>query len=754
VVTTRNSGGATAASSRSKHNGAAGSAGATNNLALFPVEQVTGGGVKKIGERYYQIDAVRAICTGLAAGGRGQLRSACGTGKTVMAQRSAELLCPSGGVVIVVCPSVALVAQTLREWEATSENYIALAVCADETVVDAVVTVDELPAAATTSPAEVATWLRTKVTVGLRLIVGTHRSAHVIGEGLQRAGVVAELLVVDEAHRSAGPVDKHTALVHDDQALPAKRRLYATATPKVIGDALARRARTLTKRMIGMNNTAVFGPVLYNYPFSRAIEDGYLDDYRLLVMGVTRREIADHLAGIPRGATTGKLSTSLHTLMVQTVLSKAARQFNLRRVLTFCRRLNEAADFARTMPATLSALPATMRPNLPLTTAFVHGGMKSEEREGRLAYLTEPPHDGWTVVTNVRCLGEGVDVPRIDGVAFTYPKQSITEIVQAVGRALRRDPNGTGTATILVPVLLPDDPADVDELDIDDYRLLWQVVRALRAHDDKLGMAIDRASPSHKDGKTIYDVKPLEHILIDLPDGYDDGTFLQHLTARIVTSARSPWWDGFAALREFHAEHGHCAVRADHVTDDGYKLGAWAENTRASYRQGRLADERVEALDELDFDFLPRAVEWAAGIRAATAFHTEHGHLEPVRTLRVEGVHLRAWLDKQRAQAAAGKLEAARRAVLDALGMRWHDEPHTVEDYIAALRSYHARHGHIDIAPNPDTADGRLGSWLVSARIKRKTKALTAEHIAALDELGMRWTPRLVPRPTFQSAPM
>jgi len=722
--------------------------------ALFTVDSITGAGMKKIADRYYQVEAVKAVVEALREGGRGQLRTACGTGKTVMAQRCAELLCPHGGLAVVLCPSIDLVAQTLREWAVTNSDHAALAVCGDETVKDSFVTIADLSGTVTTDAEEVARWLRTPTTAGLRLIVGTHRSAHVIGEALIAVGQLADLLVVDEAHRSAGAVRKHTALVHEDHRLPAQRRLYATATPKIVGEKVnysyhKGAKRTVIKTVVGMDDEAVFGPVLYEYPFAQAIDDGYLDDYRLVVMGATRAEIMKHLAGLPRDAIAGNSTTSLHTAMVQTVLAKAAVQYGMRRVLTFCNRLNEAADFARSMNRTLSGLPADMRPARRLTTSYVHGGMSTADRRLKLDLLVDPPEDGWTVLTNVRCLAEGVDVPAIDGIVFTYPKQSVSEIVQAIGRALRRNPAGTGTATILVPILLPDDPRNPDETDVADYRLLWQVIRALRAHDTKLGATLDRApSPRHDSSHYHYDEQPLEHVLVNLPPGYDDGSFLHHLTAQIISSARSPWWDNFAALRDFHAEHGHVTVPGDHVTANGVNLGSWTDTVRVTHRQGRLAPDRVEALTELGFDFLPRAVEWAAGLRAATAFHAEHGTLEPAPSLKVLGVELRVWLDKQRGRAASSELAESRRAALDALGMRWHDEPATFDEYLTALIDHHRRHGHIAIAPDPTTADGRLGSWLVSVRIDRRRGLLTDEQIAQLDALGMAWTRRPTASPT------
>lgn len=698
---------------------------------------ITGGGRMKIGTRRYQVDAVRACITELRDGGRGQLISACGTGKTVMCQRVAELVCAPGGVVVIACPSIALVLQVLREWNQTNHDHVALAVCGDDSVGDCAATAADLPGSVTTSPETVAAWLRRPAVTAIRLIVSTHRSAHLVGEGMRRAGTVAELLIVDEAHRSAGRVDKHTALLHDDQQIAAVRRVYTTATPKVVR---AGRKRCGPER-VGMDNQGVYGPELFRYTVAEAIAEGYLDNYRLVVMGVTRREILEHLACLPREAVASLSSpTGLHTAMVQTVLARAAVQFGLRRVLTFCRRVNESREFARTMARTLQALPADLRPARPLHAAHVDGTMPVSERERILATLVTPPDEGWTVVSNVRCLSEGVDVPSVDAVAFTSPKQSVIDIIQAVGRALRRNPEGSGVATILVPILLPDDPVEVEDVDSQ----VWQVVRALRAHDTVLGEALDRgrADLGRRDG----DPQPLEQIVVNLPEGYDDGRFLRYLNARIISTSTTSWWDGYGHLTRFHGEHGHAHAGGDDVADDGsetgYALGAWADRCRDSHRRGVLPADRAEALRELGFDFEPDAVAWHAGIGAARKFHAKNGHLEPVRSTKVDGVELRSWLDKQRSRAAAGSLSAERIAQLDTLSMRWGAEPATFDEYLSILRAYYDEHGHITIAPDPATPLGRVGEWLIHIRIQHRLRKLTDDQVAALDALGMQWTTR------------
>jgi predicted helicase len=230
---------------------------------------------------------VEAIASGLGAGGRCQLVMACGTGKTFVASRAAARLA-GGGVTAVLVPSIPLAAQTIAAWQAGCPTDRVLAVCSDPTVRPTWVRAADLPARVTTDVEEIAKWLAG--TSGRALAVAVFDSAHRLAAGLRRAGQVAELTVVDEAHRLAGAADKFTAAITGPGFLPERRRLSMTATPRFI--ARARRK----PRAISMDDQEVFGPVAYRYPFRRAIDDGWLKDYRIVVAAVTSRQVAGLLA--------------------------------------------------------------------------------------------------------------------------------------------------------------------------------------------------------------------------------------------------------------------------------------------------------------------------------------------------------------------------------------------------------------------------------------------------------------------------
>lgn len=678
--------------------------------------------------RAYQEEAVKAGAVALRDGGRGQVHMACGTGKTLVARRIADELAP-GGLTVVACPSVALVAQTLAAWGVAAGR--ALAVCGDDSAADTFVRSTSLPCPATTDPDRVAGWLR-KFPDGRRLVVTTYKSVGLVGQALLATGTVADLLVLDEAHHLAGDAAKQSALVHDDGRLPVARRLYMTATPRMLaaGVRLAGKATDL----VGMDDPDVFGPVLYVYPFSRAIAEEYLDDYRLVVVGVTRPDVLALLRRIGRDDVPNPFDATVRNAVVQAALAKAAREWGLHRVVAFCPRVDDAAEFARTLPRTLGHVPEGDRPGGELYAAHVSGRMSMDQRRVPMARLAEPPEGGWTVLANARCLGEGVDVPALDGVVFTHPKRSTVDVIQAVGRALRRNPNGSGTSTVLVPILLPDDPYALSDVgDAAEYDTLWQVARALRAHDDVLAAELDGR---RRELSSSVPAELPSRILVRLPDGYDDGTFLRHLTVRVVRSASSSWWEFYGAGLAYRREHGHLRVPSGYVTASGLRLGQWVMNIRSLYDRGLLPADRVRALDELGMIWDELRWRRQVLLDELRAYRAEYGHLRvPQAYVTPDGYPL----GKRTAGLRTGGLavDDEFRGLLDELGMVWNRHDARFQDGLAAACRFHAGNGHLDVPKSYVDPDGyRLGLFVEYYRVAAQ---VPDDRRAALDQLGIRW---------------
>jgi superfamily II DNA or RNA helicase len=686
----------------------------------------------------YQTDAVEAITAGLVAGGRGQMVAACGTGKTLVAVHAALRLAGQG-TVVVSCPSLALVAQTLRVWSGTGVVGGVVAVCSDDTVADAAVSTADLWCQVSTDAVQVAEWTRRTPAGRLRLVLTTHLSAAVVGAGLRMGDLTADLLVIDEAHRTAGLASKAFGQLHHDEHLPARRRLYMTATPRIL--AAGRRGRVCDDRAsLSMDDQAVFGPVLFRYPFGAAIDDGWLDDFQVLAIGVTEREVLDLLRGVDPNAVTRVGDTPLRTMVAQVALIRAAVEFGLRRILVFAARIRDSKDFARTLARTAAMMPPGERPKATLTAGHVDGAQSVSQRGLHLRHLADPPDGGWTVLSSARCLTEGVDVPAVDAVMFTRPKRSEVDVVQALGRALRRHPDGSGIATVLVPVLLPDDPHDSAD-DLGDWTALWQVLRALRAHDGRLAAALDTQRGQLALGEPG---QIPERILLRLPDGYATEDILRHITVRLIEATTSTWAAGHHALTAFRDEHGHVRVPRPYLVGD-LDLNSWLRYQVSLGRAGVLAADRAEALHELGVDLSPTRDTWTPGLAAARTFHAAHGHLHPPTNLTIDGVNLYSWLKSRIKADRAGRLAPARAAALDALDPTWRvtrPKP-TWERGLAAVTAFHTTNGHLR-PPRHTTIDGiDIYDWLAVRRAWFHAGRLRPDHGRALDALDPTWSQRV-----------
>jgi superfamily II DNA or RNA helicase len=694
-------------------------------------------GLRLPAPRGYQRQAEKAIMAELVQGGRGQVIAACGTGKTLVAARAAARLCPNG-LVVLTCPSLTLLAQTLKVWAAGGLATQVLAVCSDETVGDAAVRVVDLPCPTTTDPAEVTAWVRRTAKSGLRLILSTHVSAGVAGRGIAAARQIADLLIVDEAHMTAGRVDKHVAVIHHDTTLPARARLYLTATPRIM------RARRIAgtnasedEAVVSMDDPAIFGPVLYSYPFRQAIADGWLDDYRIAVIGVRNADVLALLRRAnPDGVLDG-LGAPLRTTVVQAALAQAVREFGLRRVVVFTNRIDGSRAFVHSLATTIGALPPRRRPTGTLTAVHVDGTQVVGERERHLAVLADPPGDGWTVVSNARCLTVGVDVPAVDAVVFAEPKSSGIDVVQAVGRALRRNPEGSGVATILIPVLLPDTPGEVTDSDLSDWATVWQVVRAMRAHDTVFAGELDHRRAYDPTGAT--GVPP--RLELRLPPGYTTDTLLRHITVRLLDHTTTSWPAAHAALTEFHRAHGHLRVPAGTVVA-GINLPDWLSHQRKLHRTGRLPTDIVSALNELNMGWNPKQTLWDRNLDAATAFHRREGHLDIPKQHIEAGITVGDWLNKARSDYHSGVLTPDRVRDLTDLGVEWEPRAAAGRRGFDALRAFYSREGHLRIPKGHRENGLNIRSVLDRARQRHKNGTLTPAETRRLKSLGPAWQPR------------
>ncbi len=668
---------------------------------------------------------------------------ACGTGKTLAAMWIAEGLGSSRSLVLV--PSLSLLAQTLREWAANaSQPFEYLAVCSDETVVgvDQFVPVTaELGFPVTTNPSVIAAFLRRR---GRRVVFATYQSSPQIAAAHRQRSPHFDLAIADEAHRCAGRTSSEFATVLDAGEIRCERRLFMTATPRFYTLRLRSEAGLLDVDVASMDDQRVFGPVLHRLTFGEAIERDLLSDYQVVVVGVdneTYRAWAEHGEYVTRD---GSTVTDARTLAGQIGLAKSMRKYRLRRIVCFLGRVKAAREFSAEMPNVIRWTPPRVRPSGELWSEHVSGAMTSGHRDRLLLRFRDLASDERGLLSNARCLGEGVDVPSIDCVAFIDPRRSTIDIVQALGRAIRKSPDKR-LGTIVLPVFLASDEDPDHVLNDSAFEHVWDVLKALRAHDETLGEELDelrrrigarRAAP-RRPGK----------IKLDVPAGQVGTQFVHAFNARLVERTTASWEFWFGLLTRYADEHGKAATTVSTVVD-GYRLGAWAINQRSRYARGDLPKQRAERLQALPgWEWNPLDAEWERMYALLERYVDREGDAWVTREHLEDGEQLGAWVRRQRDIYLGKRLGHLRDEQITRLQSlprwAWERGPTKWEQRFQALVAFADREGHTKVPYGHVESGLRLEKWVVRQRVDYaagRLQRLPGDRVARLEALpGWHW---------------
>ncbi|WP_375660879.1 DEAD/DEAH box helicase [Bartonella sp. CL71SXKL] len=472
--------------------------------------------------RPHQEEAIKKVCEGLKEADRGKLIMACGTGKTFTSLKIAEHIAGKGKRVLFLVPSLALVSQTIREWTADAQVPLrSFAVCSDTKVgkrrknQDDIVGMEtsDLVLPATTDAKALAKEACENLADAMTVIFSTYHSIQVISDAQNTHGLPEfDLIICDEAHRTTGVVlgtEKHESefiKVHDNSIIRGKKRLYMTATPKIFSDKLKRNAFLSNNVLVSMDNEKLYGKQLYTYNFSRALEDKLLSPCKVIILVVNEEEVSQSIQHL--------ITDKNYELILDDrtkingcyrALTKMDLKLDLeddpkpmRRALAFCKDIDTSKRICKRfkkekVQESLRALHKNYKDTPPLncTLAHIDGTFSAKERTKQLEWLKEDAGENTCrVLTNVRCLSEGVDVPALDAVLFLHPRKSQIEIIQAIGRVMRRA-EGKKRGYIILPVGIPADiPPEIALENNQKYNVIWQVLNALRAHDDNFNKII------------------------------------------------------------------------------------------------------------------------------------------------------------------------------------------------------------------------------------------------------------------------
>ncbi|OAJ67424.1 type ISP restriction/modification enzyme [Gluconobacter cerinus] len=482
--------------------------------------------------REHQQTAIKNVLAGFKTDARGRLIMACGTGKTFTSLKLAEQQVGAGGRVLFLVPSLSLLSQSLTEW--TQESQVPLhsfAVCSDSDVGkkkasqddEIKVKIHELRYPATTNPERLdSEYQKRHDATHMTVVFSTYHSIDVISQAQKEFGFPEfNLIVCDEAHRTTGVTfggeenDSAFVRVHNQTYLHGQKRLYMTATPRIYGDMAQEKAENEGAIVYGMNNTEIFGPEFHVITFSEAVRRKLLVDYKVIVLAVDEGTVSARLQKLLDDPDNGlKVDDAAKIVGCWKALAKIGLSQDgvedpepMKRAVAFCQVISpdykgrahkvssiQIADMFQKVVEEYQ-LQDAIEPEARLTCEAEHvdGGMNASEKEAKLSWLKdETPDKTCRVLSNVRCLSEGVDVPALDAVLFLTPRNSQVDVVQSVGRVMRNAPGKT-RGYVVLPVVIPVGTPPEQSLDNNQaYKVVWQVLQALRSHDDRFDSMVNK----------------------------------------------------------------------------------------------------------------------------------------------------------------------------------------------------------------------------------------------------------------------
>lgn len=768
------------------------------------------------------IDAVAAefATTGEGTADRATVVMMCGTGKTLTGQRMTERLIadgivPATGRILMLFPSLALVQQTFDGWVAQQRApFRAVAFCSGSSptsksrgMVDES-GFDDLTMDRTTDPDRLAKWLLHEDADNvLSVAFGTYQSSPRIADMHSSLDVAEwDLVVCDEAHNTTGDLSGPFATVLHQNAIPARRRVFMTATPKVH----TRHGKTIAKAsdlgVSSMNDQSIYGRRVISYALPDAVADDVLSDYEVAVMAVSDAQISDYLSrnpGLLSGDSPKARALAESEALAAIAMFRAAKQYDLHRLLTFHATVEAAGTFSSHLPTILdtlddSDLPPGVADRASVQFLTVRGADGPEHREYVKRALGATENDALTVLANCKVFAEGVDVPTLDGLVMADARRSPTEVTQIVGRIIRKNAKRSEKSVLVLPVVVSpgDDPQTM--LATSTFEKVWQTLVALAEHDMTMAADMERAieqrafdlddwgthtpTPPVTLTTAIPDVAPSTPetaaapvpapAVSTVPDDQtgpapaDPGSApeqpaksLSKVTFVGVDDVRDPAsivrsfemvavercvdsWDTFRVkIEAYHRTHGRWPVKSTNA--DETSLHFWLVRQRSQERNGTLGKDRIEVLDAMSERL---GSDWMLDRESAwdASLASVEAHYREHGQWPASGT-LHTWLGTQQKMTSYGRMTEARLAKMSEMETRLgatflNGRSVHWRQVLGRLEGFCRRRGTL-----PTEADGTVFTWLMTQRRKVREGAMSAERIGLLNEMSQRtgvdWNP-------------
>ncbi len=661
---------------------------------------------------------------------RGKIIHPCGSGKSLTGYWISQKL--QSKTTLLAVPSLALVRQTLSTWtrEAIANGIEMdwIAVCSDEDVKksdDPLMQKVDLGIEVNTDPQVVADFLSKKRT-GNKVVVTTYQSGVVVSEGLKKSGKTFDLGIFDEAHKTVGQKDKKFAHLLYDENIQVDKRVFMTATE--------REFKGNSDEYLSMSDPDIYGTIIDELSFKKALEQKkpILSDYKIVTTAITKSEIEQLINEnnfVKSDGSNWTVEGDASTFAALIALRKLINERRLKHVVSFHSSIKRSRDF-QTLNTEVRKADNSFE---ELSTFHVSGKNSTGVRAAELERFIESSP---ALITNARCLTEGVDVPAIDAVLFADPKQSKIDIVQAAGRALRKF-KGKKFGYIIVPVVIDEYEENPTN---DAFNQIITVISALGMSDNRIIDQYSLIADGKKVKNPIVEIDFPEIIRVEFED------LIANIEILIWDRLSFGWEKGFKRLKEFAEINKNCQVPYFFKNEDGFNLGGWVSERRRSYQLGNLSSEHEQKLESvLGWVWSIRENQFQKGFEQLKKYEKEYHHLDvPSAFEDLDGFQLGRWISYQRKQYLLGKLSNDKVEKLESVkNWLWVvnvNEESFLEGF-NALKEYSKEHNHIEVSRTYVNKYGfKLGTWIASQRGKYTKKKLSLDRIERLESVeGWVW---------------
>lgn len=620
---------------------------------------------KKISLRKYQKPIKDAALLVLANNSKAQIRMACGTGKTIVSYFIRQGLSPKK--TIVFAPSINLVVQLYQDWlkvaKSNGHQLNSLMVCSDNTASlqydESVLSMDDVEkivsVKTTTSVSDVVDFL---LSDDDSVIFSTYHSSLVISQAVLETNTIIDFVVCDEAHRCAIDFDRSFSTVLNDNLIPSHKKLFLTATPKIYQTDID------DSNLPSMDNPDVFGQVAYDLPFSKAVEIGVLVDYQVVITQITSDEVKKYLQENNLFETdNGLLET--RNIAAQLAVLKSIKKFNLKKGITFHSTIKKSRDFS------LGLMSLSQKLNMDIRADYVSGEMPMSKRSNKMAIFESSNVP--SVMSNARCLSEGVDVPVLDFIAFIDPKKSSIDITQAIGRVMRLAENKR-IGTIIIPLLIDGDSSDFYQTS--EFKKIWQIINTLKSLDKSIVSSYKASSRKDSRLQETSKTSVSTKFVFDFDAGFEE--MVNSIESILVKkSNQEEWLYRFQELKSYFHVHGKLPSVSD-SDKDVKSLSQWCTRQRQLYSEQNLPLDRYTLLNDLYFWW------WEHDKKTEDDFSTKVAALKkfvdinsrvPTQKETIDDINVGFFASRMRVFKNDGKLTPDKIETLESIqGWWWHDQ--------------------------------------------------------------------------------